>query len=211
MVRVGAEGADEGVAQMYKNEEWGTICDKAFNTNGWPQVLCVELGFTKAESSRLATTQEKKNYRNLPIAFPSPNCNLRNADRMSVCGQDKNYECKHRKDVYVKCAVEEGAVALGKVGSSDEAGVALIYKDGKWGTICDRDLGNAGWPQVICKDLGYAGAQSSVYVGSDYKTTLPIAFKSPVCNPSTAASMAECDQDSNPDCDHSQDVYVTCA
>ncbi len=49
----GGENDAEGRAMFYKNGEWGTICDKAYNRGGWPTVLCQELGFVKAIKAKV--------------------------------------------------------------------------------------------------------------------------------------------------------------
>ena len=46
---VKGKAPNEGIA-MYRNTkgEWGTVCDKRFNINGWAQVMCRELGYDHA-------------------------------------------------------------------------------------------------------------------------------------------------------------------
>ena len=73
---------------------------------------------------------------------------------------------------------------------------------------------NNGWPQVFCRQLGYPDAEASIYAkekNASYDSSNPIGFHSPACNTKTADLMTDCAQDSNPTCDNTKDVYVTCS
>ena len=67
-----------------------------------------------------------------------------------------------------------------------------------------------GWPQTFCHQLGF-GPAIEITLASDKGLStpagLPIARMSPSC---ISETMAECGQDTNPDCDHSQDWYIMC-
>jgi len=101
---VGGRGPYEGRAEYYNNGGWGTICDIGFFLNGWPQVFCYELGYEKATLARYAKISERGKG---PITFKSPACNRRQndgtVDKMEKCEKDKNGNCGHGKDVWVRC------------------------------------------------------------------------------------------------------------
>ena len=40
-------------------------------------------------------------------------------------------------------------------GKNDMEGRAMFFSNGVWGTICDADFTESGWPDVFCKELGY--------------------------------------------------------
>lgn len=42
----------EGRAEFYDGKQWGTICDVAFVSNGWPSVLCKTRGYEDAVDVR---------------------------------------------------------------------------------------------------------------------------------------------------------------
>lgn len=96
--------ADEGRAEMFRDGEWGTICDNAFAPAGWPSLFCKQLGWVQAE------TAIKMSRRRAPlpvtgkISFQSPACTAKTADSLSECGTDtNNIDCGHDSDVYIKC------------------------------------------------------------------------------------------------------------
>ena len=45
----------EGRVELIKNGQWGSICDNAFVKEGWPSVVCHELGFSGIISATYAT------------------------------------------------------------------------------------------------------------------------------------------------------------
>jgi hypothetical protein len=97
----GTGDPSKGRAEMFRNGQWGTICDIGWNDGGWPTVFCKELGFESADG--VYATKKGLSPTDLPVAFESPNCNPTNAASMAVCGQDSNPSCGHDKDVYVEC------------------------------------------------------------------------------------------------------------
>ena len=44
-------------------------------------------------------------------------------------------------------------------GNNDMEGRAMFFSNGVWGTICDADFTETGWPDVFCKELGYDHCQ----------------------------------------------------
>lgn len=83
------------------------------------------------------------------------------------------------------------------------------YKDddGIWGTICDSSFGSAGWPSVLCLELGYGMAVDAYHFPDT--TKLPITMHNAGCTPSTALYMSECYY-YDTGCTHALDVFIIC-
>jgi len=200
---------------------WGTICDIHVVKEGWPSVVCKQLGFAKAiKIEKRKTKPGVPKIFNGPYAFKCPKCSPSNADSMEECGKDKVQFCDHNSDVFVTCAPHPPTPKM-KVklvaGRSRNEGFAMMYNmtQRSWGTICDIHVVKEGWPSVVCKQLGFAKAikieKRKTKPGVQKIFKGPYAFKCPKCSPSNADSMEECGKDKVQICDHNSDVYVTCA
>jgi hypothetical protein len=87
---------------MLINGQWGTICDLKYDNWGWPEVICIELGFRKAKASDVIDHDELPPT-DLDVVFESPYCNPNNAALMVDCKLDPALPCGHDNDVYVEC------------------------------------------------------------------------------------------------------------
>jgi hypothetical protein len=95
------DSPNEGRAEMFRNGEWGTICDKAFGPTGWPSVFCLLLGKGNAVD---AVTVRSKNLptSSLPVVYECPACSPNDAKNMTVCSSENDH-CDHYDDIYVTC------------------------------------------------------------------------------------------------------------
>ncbi|XP_078658415.1 uncharacterized protein LOC144903853 isoform X5 [Branchiostoma floridae x Branchiostoma belcheri] len=93
-------------------------------------------------------------------------------------------------------------------GSNVNEGRVEVFHDGQWGTICDDNFGMED-AEVICRQLGFSGAQSVGYFGGG---TDPIWLDELGCTGSET-SISHC---SHPgwgvhNCGHQEDIGVICA
>ena len=96
----GQSGGSSGVVLIFKNGRWGTICDKSFVSEGWPTVVCREMGYKKAVAKRATKGVEKRSQ--LAIGLMGPSCSSKDTKTMADCGSD-NIKCGHEDDVFVTC------------------------------------------------------------------------------------------------------------
>ena len=68
-------------------------------------------------------------------------------------------------------AQQQGTVVLYNNGasSSNSAGIVRVYYNGQWGNICDDYYDDFGYAEanVVCHQLGYAGAYDYSTAGSE--------------------------------------------
>ena len=101
-------------------------------------------------------------------------------------------------------------------GPNDKTGRVLVRHKGVWGTICDDHFGNEE-AKVICRMLQLPTSNAKVY-----KKTTEYHDKGPIwihfdednnCN-GNESSITECKQtylwEHDFDCEHTEDVAVTC-
>ena len=90
------------------------------------------------------------------------------------------------------------------------AGRVEIYYNGQWGTVCDDnwDLSDA---KVVCRQLGFSGAEAALRGGSSPAGTGKIWLDEVHCN-GNELSLAECVHSGwgNHDCSHFEDAGVRC-
>jgi len=141
---VGGKIRSEGFAMVRDSEtkRWGTVCDIHVVKEGWPSVLCKEMGYDKAE--KIEKRKSKEGVAKIScqkIAFKCPKCSPANAATMATCGKDNPQVCDHDDDVYVTCAVKNTCSSVGGQcikGSSCGKGMKNAKSQGKDGK-CPRD------------------------------------------------------------------------
>lgn len=85
-----------------------------------------------------------------------------------------------------------------------------ILNNGTWGTICDDhfDLINAN---VICKELGYAGAvNKKVVTDTEAHSQTKVIINELHCDPDDYFWQCSHHNFGQPICDHSEDVKISC-
>ena len=93
-----------GRLEIYRQREWGTVCDAGNWTKSDTDVACVELGF--AES--LAPFKVPPGSDNTTIWLKGIACKG-NEESLLSCSQDSGNNCSHADDVGVRCK-DEGAL-----------------------------------------------------------------------------------------------------
>ena len=101
-VRMTVDANGGGIAEIFKNGKWGTICDKAFNNKGWPLVYCRQMGFTKAKAKKASKIKGLPRSK-LPVVLMAPTCRAKKTNTMADCKRAK-VKCDHRHDVYIQCS-----------------------------------------------------------------------------------------------------------
>jgi hypothetical protein len=93
----------EGRVEMFKNGQWGTICDNWYQKRYWPSVVCLQLGYKEAAAAtKLNDSYVAAAAADTPISLICPKCNPENANSMSECDHDIN-TCGHENDVFIEC------------------------------------------------------------------------------------------------------------
>ena len=87
---------------MYRNGEWGTVCDDGWNLNA-AHVVCRELGFGPATA---ALSDAYYGQGEGPIWLDNVKCagNEITIESCSHSGWGKN-DCKHKEDASVNCTL----------------------------------------------------------------------------------------------------------
>ena len=108
-----------------------------------------------------------------------------------------------------------GTVRMIRLSGDRPEGLAEVFKNGRWGTLCDHSLGLCGWPSVYCRQFGFIEAGNAVRAKDvpEYNVTgildRPVATPTSVgCSPQHVTDMAFCPDENNEDC---HPWVVTCS
>eukprot|EP00057_Strongylocentrotus_purpuratus_P035488 XP_799329.4 PREDICTED: neurotrypsin [Strongylocentrotus purpuratus] len=95
-------------------------------------------------------------------------------------------------------------------GSRKSEGRIEVYYQGQWGTVCDN-LWTIREASVLCKQLGYTGADELVIAGRFGQGEGDVLLERVQCT-GDEANLFECTHGAIPTtaCDHSEDVGVVC-
>ncbi|XP_038051810.1 deleted in malignant brain tumors 1 protein-like [Patiria miniata] len=209
---VDGNAPNEGRVELYYDCNWGTICD---SSNVWTienaHVICRQLGYPSASQVwRNAHFGQGSG----PILLANVVCDGTES-RIEKCDHrgwfDYYNGCYHRHDVGVTCSGVTTSVSVRLAnGTTPYEGRVEVYYQNKWGTVC-----SSGWgikeADVVCGQLGYPSASMihrDAYFGEGSGFIL---LDGVGCN-GTESSIDQCDYSGwlNNNCDHGQDVGVTC-
>ena len=180
----------------------GTLCDSKFNITA-AHAVCKLMGFKKAlswQSGQLWRTQERYKVFSHGLV-----CSLR--DWSSCMFRSDGKACNdHTKDVFLTCLGDRSPFTLVNFAGSQVSGLQQFLLLYNGGTVCgDQFSDNSA--DAICKDMGYAGAQSWrlswPYKNSEYH----IALDDVNCS---EGNWKSCAYTTSHDCIHSKDVYLSC-
>ena len=142
---------------MYKNQEWGPICDAGFSYND-VQIACQQMGFTSGiivnnVKAKIAQLDEDSKIR---FAASNVNCTGKEA-KISQCNiRYHDIICKHDQDVVIVCS-----------GNGDPSGKSQYIKKPP---TPDPKLGKLLFPfrQITCQERGedmlFRGDPGSLYI-----------------------------------------------
>lgn len=92
------------------------------------------------------------------------------------------------------------------IDSSNTGQTGLLLHNGQ--TVCD-DHFNSKIIDIICQEMGYSGAISGMIgLGFDIRYNYDIGMDQVNCTDSD--TWESCTHEEDHDCDHSEDVYLTC-
>ncbi|XP_063960668.1 uncharacterized protein LOC129267820 [Lytechinus pictus] len=154
----------EGRVEVYFDGTWGTICDDQWDTLDG-HVVCRMLGLGTARSAQGYGAGEG------PILLDNVQCQG-TEDNLGGCQHQGlfNHNCGHAEDAGVRCSGNATQESLRSLrvrlvdGTTPSEGRVEVLHEGNWSTICDDywDLPDA---HVVCRMLGYPGAESALSSG----------------------------------------------
>ncbi|KAK2546857.1 Deleted in malignant brain tumors 1 protein [Acropora cervicornis] len=142
-----------GRVEIFYNDQWGTVCDDAWDLND-AYVVCRQLGFPRLASS--AYTGATYGQGTGPIWM----------DDVACSGSESHlYDCRHRGWGTHNCNHAEDSSVVCRYGSSNLRlasggyyyGRVEVYYSGRWGTVCD-DYWDINDAHVVCRQLGFSRA-----------------------------------------------------
>nr|XP_020847133.1 CD5 antigen-like [Phascolarctos cinereus] len=148
---VGGPNPCEGRVELWKNGQWGTVCDDYW-TKKTMAIVCQELQCGPGVASPAGRVYSPKAQEDQPIW--NLNCQGTEA-KLAECEEDIYVECNdHDEDVGVICEEILNLDDFRLVdGPSHCIGRVEVKHVGKWDTVC-----NAGWTfqdaEVLCQELG---------------------------------------------------------
>ena len=86
----------------------------------------------------------------------------------------------------------------------------MAYLNGRWGTICDKNFKQIGWPTTFCGDMGYGTCSSANYAKDmkEGKGTGYIAWQGADCQ--GPSNLKRCLVNKH-ECNHDMDVVIKCS
>ena len=199
-VRLVGGTAGRGRLEVYHNRTWGTVCDDSFNLEA-ARVVCFMLGY---------------GYVGHVIGnHYGAGTGIIWLDEVQCSGTETNigdcrhrgwgrHNCGHYEDVSISCVKE---VRL--VGAAGSKGRLEVYRNGVWGTVCNKGFTHAA-ARVVCSMLGY-GRIGRVVVNI-YGTGSGRIWLDNVRCRGYGRSVADCRHNGwgNHNCQHNDDVSVSC-
>ncbi|XP_072439762.1 scavenger receptor cysteine-rich type 1 protein M160-like [Chiloscyllium punctatum] len=195
-----------GRVEVYRNFEWGTICDNGWNENA-PSVVCRVLNCGSALSAPGGTYYGNGSG---AIWMDNVRCNG-NESALDQCSANPQVgsNCTHRNDIGVVCS---GPVSVRLVnGTNMCSGRVEVYRNSFWGTICDNSW-DKNESDVVCRMLN-CGTAVSAPGGSQYGAGTGNIWLDSVNCSGTETALDQCP--ANPqvgiNCTHSRDAAVICS
>ncbi|KAM9803897.1 neurotrypsin [Neosynchiropus ocellatus] len=205
---VGGDTGRSGLLEVFLNGQWGAVCDTHW-TDRDAAVICRQLGLGEIG------TAMRHPYFSPASLFHYERLGCRGDETSLLECRSRRFvsgDCGHGNEAGVICTEPEAtAVPVRLVGGlEDFEGRVEVYHAGRWGTICGD-----GWDdtdaEVVCRQLGLGGAARSWKLAHFGSGTGPIFLSGVRCS-GNELSLEDCPRDKwqQQDCDHSEDVGVSC-
>ncbi|XP_034057537.1 T-cell differentiation antigen CD6-like isoform X2 [Gymnodraco acuticeps] len=143
----GGSGRCAGRVELWRNGEWGTVCDDQWDLRD-ADVVCAQLGCGYAVS----VTGQGGSFPpgRGPVHRDELNCTSREESLWDCPASQEESDCGHKEDAGVVCS-EMRAVRL--TGGQDRcSGKVEIHRNGSWGTLCDN-CWNKDMSSMVCAML----------------------------------------------------------
>ncbi|XP_065327796.1 T-cell differentiation antigen CD6-like [Pelmatolapia mariae] len=138
-----------GRVEVWKNEQWGTVCDDHWDLND-AHVVCAQLGcgYALNVTGQAGLFPPGKG----PIYLDDLNC-TGNEENLWSCPatQEEDQDCGHKEDAGVVCSEMR---ALRLTGGLDRcSGKLEVHRNGSWWTVCNN-CWNQHLASMVCSMLG---------------------------------------------------------
>ncbi|XP_078284950.1 scavenger receptor cysteine-rich type 1 protein M130-like [Rhinoraja longicauda] len=203
---VNGERRCEGRVEVWHNGTWGTVCSEKLERQD-AEVICKQM---KCGLLVFIDYYAKKYGEGSgPIWMDEMKCSSHES-ALWQCQYDPwgQHNCRHNEDAGVSC----GDLQLRLDGGSNNcSGRLVILFNNSWGTVCDDswDLADAN---VVCRQLGCGSARRTPEAAAIAPASGEIWLDEVKC---TGAESLLTSCMSSPlgqhDCDHKEDVFVTCS
>ncbi|XP_030631021.1 neurotrypsin [Chanos chanos] len=206
---VGGPSPQSGRVEVYLNGQWGSVCDTHW-TDRDASTVCRQLG-----QGEIGTA-----LRNAPFG---PGSGLFHYERLGCRGDERSLlqcrsrkfvtgNCNHGNEAALLCAPPEGnGPPLRLVGGEEDfEGRVEVFRDGRWGTVCDDQWDNMD-AEVVCRQLGLGGVPKAWSWAHFGQGMGPILLDAVQCS-GNELSLEECPHSDweQHNCDHMEDAGVSC-
>ncbi|XP_032869689.1 deleted in malignant brain tumors 1 protein-like [Amblyraja radiata] len=199
----------EGRVEVWYNGTWGTVCSgKLYGVEA--EVICKQL-----ECGPLAYIEygaRKYGQGSGPIWIDEMKCSSHESV-LWQCQFDPwgKHNCNHRKDAGVSCKGNTGKSVRVDGGSNNCSGRVEILFNNSWGTVCD-DSWDLADTNVVCRQLGCGSALWTPGAATIAPASGDIWLDEVKCTGSESfLSRCLASPLGQHDCDHKEDVFVTCS
>ncbi|XP_071804223.1 scavenger receptor cysteine-rich domain-containing protein DMBT1-like isoform X2 [Asterias amurensis] len=184
----------EGRVEVYQEDIWGTICGDNWDLKD-AQVICRQLGYPTAtqawQNSHFGQGERLTLWSNVTCDG--------NESSIAECGYSSwmSQTCSDAGGAAVRCGEEHLIIEeTEKIRLVDGAGphegrVEILYKC-FWGTFSGKVL-NIREANVICRQLGFPSAYSTLWFGNFGRGTGPVLLTHMICN-GDETSIDQCDR-----------------
>ncbi|XP_005452885.1 T-cell differentiation antigen CD6 isoform X1 [Oreochromis niloticus] len=146
-----AGGTDRcaGRVEVWKNRQWGTVCDDDWDLND-AHVVCAQLGcgYALNVTGQAGLFPPGKG----PIYLDDLNCTGKEENLWSCpATQEEDQDCGHKEDAGVVCSEMRGLRLTG--GMDRCSGKLEVHRNGSWWMVCDN-CWNEMMASIVCSMLG---------------------------------------------------------
>ncbi|XP_061193442.1 deleted in malignant brain tumors 1 protein-like [Saccostrea echinata] len=149
-VRLSKQKDFQGRVEVYKNNRWGTICDRNWDYKD-ASVICRSLGYSE---QGLVVAKTVFRGGSGTIHLNNVQCSGKETG-LSGCSYSETHSCSHSEDAGAICILPSQSIRL-RNGKSANEGIIEVSINGVWGAVCDTAWDNQN-AKVACRSLGYSG------------------------------------------------------